>query len=153
MTELSGRRRGKIGEVISVKKLIELGFDTYDNIVDDRGIDLIVRNEARGRIEHKDVQIKHSKYYQKHNYYWFGIGKATFKAHKKLYLMFVLDENRIFVIPSMQMKKFLKNVWTDKKGNWKIVIQQKDNWVILCKKGKRNINIERYLNNFAQLRA
>lgn len=151
MAKLSGQRRGKIGEVIAVKKLIEQGFDVYDNIVDDRGIDLIIRNEKRGKIEHKDLQVKHSKYYPKHNYYWFGIGKATFNAHKGLYLMFILDEYKIFVIPSMEMKRFLKKVWTDKKGNWKIVIQQRENWMILCKKGKKNINIEKYLNNFVQL--
>jgi len=152
MVELSGQRRGKIGETIAIKKLMELGFDVYDNIVDDIGIDLIVRTEAKDAIKHKDIQVKHSKYYEKHNYFWFGIGKSTFKSYEKLFFMFVLDEHRIFIIPSRDMKKFLQNVWTDKKGNWKIVIQQKENWNILCKRGKENINIEKYLNNFQQLK-
>jgi len=150
--ELSGRRRGKIGETIAIKQLIERGFDVYDNIVDDRGIDLILRNENKANVQHKDVQIKHSKFYHKSNDFWFGIGKSTFKPTKSLYFMFVLDENRIFVIPSIELAKFLKRVWTDKSGNWKIIIKLKENWVVVAKKGSHDVNIERYLNNFSQLR-
>jgi|SRR3989338_1321637 len=150
--ELSGARRGRVGELIVTKKLIEIGFDVYDNIVDDRGIDLIIRIDSKGSVNHKDVQVKHSKFYEKHNYFWFGISKSTFRAYNGLYLAFVLDEHRIFVIPSLDIKKHIKNIWTDKNGNWKIVIQQKDNWKILTKKGKDDIPIEKYLNNFPQLR-
>jgi hypothetical protein len=149
--ELSGQRRGKIGEVIAIKKLIELGFDVYDNIVDDRGIDLIVRLESKDKISHKDIQVKHSKFYPAHNYYWFGISRQSFKAHKELYFMFILDEHRVFLIPSIVMKILIKDMWTDKKGNWKIVIQQKENWEMLRRKGVGGFNIEKYLNNFSQL--
>lgn len=152
MAELSGKRRGTVGELIITKKLIELGFDVYDNIVDDRGIDLIIRNDSKGKIFHKDLQVKHSKYYPKHNYYWFGLSKATYKPYNRLFLAFVIDEHKMFIIPSARLNEFLKKVWTDKKGNWKIVIQQKDNWELMCKSGKKNINIEIYLNNFSQLR-
>ena len=148
---LSPKRKGKIGELIAIRKLTELGFDVYDNIVDDRGIDLIVRNEKKGDINHKDIQIKFSKFYDKFDLYWFGMNKSTFSPSDKLYVLFVLDENRIFVVPSLELFKILKNVRTDKKGNWKITITLKDNWIIKCYK-KTNISIEKYLNNFSQLR-
>ena len=148
---LSPKRKGKIGELIAIRKLTELGFDVYDNIVDDRGIDLIVRNEKKGDINHKDIQIKFSKFYDKFDLYWFGMNKSTFSPSDKLYVLFVLDENRIFVVPSLELFKILKNVRTDKKGNWKITITLKDNWAIRCRK-KSSVSIEKYLNNFSQLR-
>ena len=148
---LSPKRKGKIGELIAIRKLTELGFDVYDNIVDDRGIDLIVRNEKKGDINHKDIQIKFSKFYDKFDLYWFGMNKSTFSPSDKLYVLFVFDENRIFVVPSLELFKILKNVRTDKKGNWKITITLKDNWVIRCRK-KSSVSIEKYLNNFSQLR-
>ena len=148
---LSPKRKGKIGELIAIRKLTELGFDVYDNIVDDRGIDLIVRNEKKSDINHKDIQIKFSKFYDKFDLYWFGMNKSTFSPSDKLYVLFVLDENRIFVVPSLELFKILKNVRTDKKGNWKITITLKDNWVIRCRK-KSSVSIEKYLNNFSQLR-
>jgi len=130
--ELNPKRKGKIGELIATRKLTELGFDVYDNIVDDRGIDLIIRNENKDIVNHKDIQVKFSKFYDKFDLYWFGIGKSTFLPSEKLYLLFVLDENRIFVIPSLDLFQILKNVRVDKKGNWKITITLKDNWVIKC---------------------
>lgn len=150
--KLSPKRKGKIGELIIIKKLTESGFDVYDNIVDDKGIDLIVRNESKRKIAHKDVQVKYSKLYEKGNLYWFGISKSTFKQSKKLYILFVLDENRIFVFPSFVLAKILKNVYADKKGNWKVVIKQEDNWVIRSKTKVKNIIIDTYLNNFKLLR-
>jgi hypothetical protein len=69
-----------------------------------------------------------------------------------LYLLFVLDENRIFIIPSLELFQILKNVRVDNKGNWKITITLKDNWVIKCSRKKVDANIEKYLNNFSQLR-
>ena len=148
---LNHKRKGKIGELIAIRKLTELGFDVYDNIVDDRGIDLIIRNENKSNVNHKDIQIKFSKFYDKFDLYWFGMSKSTFSPSEKLYVLFVLDENRIFVIPSLELSKILKNVRTDKKGNWKITITMKDNWVIRRRK-KASVSIERYLNNFSQLR-
>jgi len=148
---LNPKRKGKIGELIAIRKLTELGFDVYDNIVDDRGIDLIIRNENKSNVNHKDIQIKFSKFYDKFDLYWFGMSKSTFSPSEKLYVLFVLDENRIFVIPSLELSKILKNVRTDKKGNWKITITMKDNWVIRRRK-KASVSIERYLNNFSQLR-
>ena len=58
MKELSGQKRGKIGELIAIKKLIESGFDVYDNLVDDMGIDAIVRIETKDGIHHKDISCK-----------------------------------------------------------------------------------------------
>jgi len=55
---LNPKRKDKIGELIAIRKLIELGFDVYDNIIDDRGIDLVLRNKKKGDISHKDIQIK-----------------------------------------------------------------------------------------------
>jgi len=150
--DLNPKRKGKIGELIAIRKLTELGFDVYDNIVDDRGIDLIIRNEHKRIINHKDIQVKFSRFYEKFDLYWFGINKSTFSPNEKLYLLFVLDENRIFVIPSLDLFQILKDVRVDNKGNWKITITLKDNWMIKSKKGKPNINIEKYLNNFSQLR-
>jgi len=150
--KLNPKRKGKIGELIVTKKLTELGFDVYDNIVDDRGIDLIIRNESKNQIIHKDIQVKYSKKYEVGELYWFGIGQSTFKPSKKLYILFVLDENRIFVFPSIELSKILKNVSSDKKGNWKIVIKQEDNWVMKTKSKNKDITIDVFLNNFKLLR-
>ena len=149
---LNPKRKGKIGELIAIRKLTELGFDVYDNIVDDKGIDLIIRNEYKGKVKHKDIQVKYSRFYEKFELYWFGINKSTFQPNEKLYFLFVIDENKIFIIPSLDLSRILEKVRADKKGNWKLTVKLIDNWVIKSKKGKQDINIDKYLNNFSQLK-
>ncbi|MEM7817726.1 MAG: hypothetical protein QXL81_02815 [Candidatus Aenigmatarchaeota archaeon] len=152
MVELSKKRKGKIGELIITKKLLDMGFDVYDNIVDDKGIDIIVRNEIHGKIKHNDIQVKHSKHYEQQDLYWFGLSASTFRPYSNLYIAFVLDENRIFVIPSIVLQKFRKQIPVDKQGNYKITIKQRENWGLVLKR-KKPLNIDKYLNNFKQLEA
>lgn len=153
MVELTKQRRGKVGELIVTSVLIKKGYDVYDSIIDDRGIDIIVRVEKGNKVFHKDIQVKHSKYYEKSMDYFFGISKSTFVARSNYYFAFVLDKDKIFIIPSNFIKTNWDSMWQDKSGNLKIIIKPSENYMWLCKKGKKNIVIDKYLNNFSQLEA
>jgi len=47
-------RKGRIGELLVIKDLLEKGFDVYTPIVDDNGVDLVVMEDNESR----KVQVK-----------------------------------------------------------------------------------------------
>ena len=49
---------GKRIEYVVIGELLRRGYDVYQTLVDDRGIDCIIRHERNGRLPYMDVQIK-----------------------------------------------------------------------------------------------
>jgi hypothetical protein len=49
---------GKRQEYIAIAKLLRQGYDVYMTLVDDQGIDCILRQEKDGRLRYLDIQIK-----------------------------------------------------------------------------------------------
>jgi len=66
MTEASKKRTsyrdtasfGKRQEYIVIAELLKRGFDVYQTLVDDQGIDCIIRRDVNGELSYIDVQIK-----------------------------------------------------------------------------------------------
>ncbi len=49
---------GKRQEYVVIAELLRRGFDVYQTLVDDQGIDCIIRREKDGKLEYLDIQIK-----------------------------------------------------------------------------------------------
>jgi hypothetical protein len=51
-------RNGKSSELIVAGELLRYGLDVYLPLVDDRAIDMIVRQPMLGAVKHYDIQVK-----------------------------------------------------------------------------------------------
>lgn len=49
---------GKRQEYVAIAELLRRGFDVYQTLVDDQGIDCIIRQDAQGEPCYIDIQIK-----------------------------------------------------------------------------------------------
>ena len=49
---------GKRQEYAAVAELLRRGFDVYQTLVDDQGIDCVIRQEKNGELRYLDIQIK-----------------------------------------------------------------------------------------------
>jgi hypothetical protein len=49
---------GKRQEYVAIAELLRRGFDVYQTLVDDKGIDCIVRHENNGELRYLDIQVK-----------------------------------------------------------------------------------------------
>lgn len=54
-------RQGKSYEKIIIGNLLGAGFDVYETVADDQGIDGIIRIEKEGKVKYYDFQSKGSK--------------------------------------------------------------------------------------------
>jgi len=94
---------GRIGEYWVKIWLTLIGFDTYHNDVDDKGIDFILRLDND---KHIDIQVKTVR----ENTGYAFVTKETwrFELRENLYLALVLLENgkmpKVFMIPSIAWK-------------------------------------------------
>lgn len=102
---------GRIGELLMQAEFIKNGFDVFSTEVDDKGVDLVVKNEHG---EYFDIQVKTS------NQTYVFMRKEVFKPRTNLYVaLLILDkkENQFFIlIPSLDFKnKLLPTFLVDKK--------------------------------------
>jgi len=99
---------GKRQEYVVVAELLKRGFDVYMTLVDDQGIDCIIRKD-----EHKyiDVQIKaRSKTAKQWNFF----AAMTIEPRDNYYFIFYLETNNtVWVMPS---KDVVKYAITNKQG-------------------------------------
>lgn len=49
---------GKRQEYVAIAELLKRGFDVYQTLVDDKGIDCIIRRELEGQLSYLDIQIR-----------------------------------------------------------------------------------------------
>lgn len=49
---------GKRQEYVVIAELLRRGFDVYQTLVDDQGIDCVIRREKDGKLEYLEIQIK-----------------------------------------------------------------------------------------------
>lgn len=89
---------GKRQEYMAVAELLRRGFDVYMTLVDDQGIDCIVRlNEST----YIDIQIKARSRDAKQ---WNFFAAMTFKPRKNLYFIFYTERtNAYWIIPSQEL--------------------------------------------------
>ena len=92
---------GKRQEYIAIAKLLERGYDVYMTLVDDQGIDCIIRHDNGSQIIYLELQIKArsktAKYFDK-----FG---PLRHADRKNYLFLLYSEklDKYWVIPSTEL--------------------------------------------------
>lgn len=89
---------GKRQEYIAVSELLKRGFDVYMTLVDDQGIDCVIRlNEKR----YLDIQIKARSKDAKH---WNFFAAMTFEPRDNFYFIFFVEKNSTYwVIPSIEL--------------------------------------------------
>lgn len=98
---------GKRQEYSVVAELLKRDFDVYMTLVDDQGIDCIIRLDSKKYI---DVQIKARSSKAKQWNYFAGM---KISIRKNLYFIFYTEKNNSFwIIPSMK----LPNLGTVNKG-------------------------------------
>lgn len=90
---------GKRQEYSVVAELLKRGFDVYMTLVDDQGIDCVVRLDNK---RYLDIQIKARSKDAKQ---WNVFAAMTFKPRKNLYFIFYTEKNNTFwTIPSSRVK-------------------------------------------------
>lgn len=92
---------GKRQEYVVVAELLKRGFDVYMTLVDDQGIDCIIRKDEHTYI---DIQIKaRSKTAQQWNFF----AAMTIEPRDNYYFIFYLEKNNtIWVMPSNDVVKY-----------------------------------------------
>lgn len=102
--------KGKSSEYFVYSRLMEAGFDIYPAIVDDKGIDCIIRLDEN---KYLDIQIKSSSKdaNQPRNFAYI----STFEPRENYFFIFQPGkENDLWILPSSEVVKR----WTlGKKGN------------------------------------
>ncbi len=91
---------GKRQEYMAVAELLRRGFDVYMTLVDDQGIDCIVRLNEHTYI---DIQIKARSRDAKQ---WNFFAAMTFKPRRNPYFIFYTEKNGSYwIIPSNDLTK------------------------------------------------
>lgn len=91
---------GKRQEYSVIAELLRRGFDVYATLVDDQGIDCIIRLSKK---RYLDVQIKARSRDAKH---WNFFPAMSFKPRKNYWFIFYTEKNDIFwILPSKDVFK------------------------------------------------
>lgn len=100
---------GKRQEYMAVAELLRRGFDVYMTLVDDQGIDCIVRLNEHTYI---DIQIKaRSREAKQWNYF----ATMTVKPRPNLYFIFYTEKTAAYwIIPSIELAKLTVQIKTGK---------------------------------------
>ncbi|MEO9038942.1 MAG: hypothetical protein ABI265_02830 [Gallionella sp.] len=113
---------GKRQEYIAVAELLRRDFDVYMTLVDDQGIDCVIRlNEKR----YLDIQIKARSKNAKN---WNVFSAMTFTARNNLYFIFYTEKNDSYwIFPSIVLDKICYSVKTgDHIGKRRIDLPKKE---------------------------
>jgi len=91
---------GKRQEYSIISELLKRGFDVYTTLVDDRGIDCVIRLDDR---RYLDIQIKARSKDVKQ---WNSFAGMSFNVRDNFYFIFYTErDNNFWVIPSKDVKK------------------------------------------------
>lgn len=90
---------GKRQEYIAVAELLRRGFDVYMTLVDDQGVDCVVRLDSERYI---DLQIKARSKTAK---MWNAFGPLLFEPRANYYFMFYTErDGNYWIIPSLELE-------------------------------------------------
>jgi hypothetical protein len=97
---------GRWAECRVFAELVKRGFDLYTPLVDDKGIDCIVRKEEEGKVCYLEIQIKARSRGVKHP---FRFARLKIKPRKNYFFIFFTEEDGNFwIIPSEDLVKLAK---------------------------------------------
>ncbi len=91
---------GKRQEYVVIAELLKRGFDVYMTLVDDQGIDCIIRVNAK---KHLDIQIKARSKTAKQ---CFRFAAMSIEVRNNYYFIFYTEKNNTFwIMPSKTVEK------------------------------------------------
>lgn len=131
---------GKRQEYSVIAQLLRRGFDVYMTLVDDQGIDCVIRLD-----EHRylDIQIKARSTTAK---YWNFFAAMSFKPRQNLYFIFYTERNDSYwIMPSQEVAQLgVKNKSGKNAGKISLALPK-------SAQGSKVGRFAKYLNTFEQL--
>ena len=94
---------GKRQEYVVIAELLRRGYDAYQTLVDDQGIDCVIRRECGGGIGYLEIQIRaRSKHAQARSH---GLWPATAFEPRPNYVFIFYSEplQKYWIIPSVDL--------------------------------------------------
>lgn len=114
---------GKRQEYVVVAELLRNGFDVYMTLVDDQGIDCVIRLDHN---RYLDIQIKaRSKTAQQWNFF----AAMTIESQDNYFFIFYLETNdTLWIMPSQDVVKLaIKNKSGENAGKFSLTLPKSDN--------------------------
>lgn len=141
---------GKRQEYVVIAELLRRGFDVYQTLVDDQGIDCIIRRYDQGELYYIDIQIKaRSKDCNPRNAGRFAAMEITSPRSNYYFIFYSEQADTYWVIPSLELKSIARqNKSGQNKGKYAI------NFCNLRANGKvvPRPRFDHYKNNFDLLK-
>lgn len=95
---------GKRQEYIVIAELLRRGFDVYQTLVDDQGIDCVIRQEKNGKLRYLDIQIKaRSKHCQPENAGRFAAMEIPNPRPNYFFIFYSEQADTYWVVPSEEL--------------------------------------------------
>ncbi|KUK10378.1 MAG: Uncharacterized protein XD50_1349 [Clostridia bacterium 41_269] len=107
---------GKRQEYVVIAELLRRGFDVYQTLVDDQGIDCIIRQERGGELRYLDIQIKaRSKECSSKDVGRFAAMNIIDPRPNYFFIFYSEQTNTYWVVPSEDLVKLAYRNKTGKK--------------------------------------
>ncbi len=113
---------GKRNEYAVIAELMKRNFDVYQTLVDDQGIDCVIRVDST---KYLDIQIKASS---KTATQGRNFGGLNVDLRDNYYFIFYVEEqDEFYIIPSVDFKKLWRKTTKEgkHKGKYNVVIRKK----------------------------
>jgi hypothetical protein len=95
---------GKRQEYVVIAELLRRGFDVYQTLVDDQGIDCIIRQDGQGKLRYIDIQIKaRSKNCNPRNAGRFAAMEIISPRPNYYFIFYSERADTYWVIPSLEL--------------------------------------------------
>jgi hypothetical protein len=113
---------GKRQEYVAIAELLRRGHDVYQTLVDDQGIDCVLRREVNSSPKYIDLQIKaRSKKAAIRDAAYFGGHPIPNPRPNYLFMFFSERAQNYWVIPSLKLVNLVNTKKTGKHvGDWAI---------------------------------
>jgi hypothetical protein len=105
---------GKRQEFVAIAELLKRGYDVYQTLVDDQGIDCVVRRERESIPRYVDLQVKsRSRDAVPRDWAFFNLGQVPNPRPNYLFMFFAERTGTYWIIPSLDLSMM---AYTKKSG-------------------------------------
>lgn len=105
---------GKRQEFVAIAELLRRGYDVYQTLVDDQGIDCIVRSERKRVPRYIDIQVKsRSRDTVARDWAFYNLGSLPTPRANYLFMFFAERTGGFWIIPSLDLQTM---AYTKKSG-------------------------------------
>ena len=115
---------GKRHEFLAIAELLDRGYDVYQTLVDDQGIDCVLRREINEEPKYIDIQIKarSSEAQIKHAGRWAAM-KIPFPRPNYIFMFYSKPLESYWIIPSLDITNELAYMNKSGKNEGKFTLQ------------------------------